>query len=156
MKEISRSRAAREYIKELLSDGEEHTSKEISIYIKKRWQDEHGFEVEMTNGCISRGLMDLIDINKESGEIRYARVKEGIYKQYKEEELRERSTNALIKIIDDTISKLDSELKKLDKINVKDLSVENFKNVQIIKNITLSLNEYKQELKCYTQKKLIF
>lgn len=136
----SRSRIAREYAKELLKDNKTHKTKEISKYIYRRWQEDGNTE-HMTDGCISRALMDLVDITKECGDIQYIRVKDGEYRQCLADELNNKTSNAIEKIKLDTIKKLERELKKLNKKNIDELTSDEFQNVQDIKKIITFLKD---------------
>lgn len=139
----STSELVKQYFKELLSDGEPHSYKEMCEYADCRFEDEKSkysyLNVEfLSNGVKARASMNLI--NKEMGEIRYTKVKDGIYKQYKYDVQNDnKAVKAVIELKDSFLKRLRKELYKYNKIDNEKLTKDEFNAIQELKNIIQKL-----------------
>ncbi|NFF82856.1 hypothetical protein FC764_16925 [Clostridium botulinum] len=146
-KELSKSRVCREFIKELLADEKGHLASELKIYVKKRAVEEEIVQDEddITSGIFSRACQDTLEKEKR----RYTRDENGYYKMVVEEipfnENEEISINyGIIKILEDTVKKLNKELVRKNQL---ELTKEDFETIQKVKPIIDFIKEKVEVIK---------
>jgi|SRR5699024_4651225 len=127
MKFNSTSEAVRHYVKELLSDGEVHTTEEIRSFVTSKLYD------NVTSGIFSGAIRDLI--NKEP---QYVNVGRGQYRLIEDQSILVLSVQ---KSLENAISEIKQEL---DNISVSTLTEEEFDDVRNIQAILKGINKLKE------------
>ena len=141
LKELSKSKAARELIKEMLEDQKGHLANELKEYVQTRAIEEEIVKKkeEITPGVFSRACQDTLE--KELG--RYVRDENGFYRKVSGEfsiieNLEGRISLGVSKVLKDTVKRLEREVNKKPQLK---LSTEDFECIQNVKSILEFLNE---------------